>query len=178
MKKLVFGALALFVIIVGGWYWASPLVALDGLRSAARDGDTGELADRVDFTELRTSFREELRQSVRDEIAGRRGDGGDPLARFGETLAMATVDPVIDAAVTPEGIATLVRRGHIALNLRGRDNRGLEDESVEWSVERHGLDRFSAHLSGDAFGAPTLEFRRVGLGWKLVGIDIPETPAA
>ena len=48
-------------------------------------------------------------------------------------------------------------------------------KSADWTIERDGMEHFRATLkSNDGAKAPTLIFRRDGIGWDLVDIEIPK----
>lgn len=48
-------------------------------------------------------------------------------------------------------------------------------EPADWIIERDGIDQFRATPKRkDGEKVPTLVFRRDGLGWDLVDIEIPE----
>ena len=94
MKKLVALVIAL-AVLVGGWWYASPLMALDGLRDAAQSGDQTDLEQRVDFPALRSSVKEQLRGvveqlrsvSAAEEAAVRRAENGERDAQAERRVA-------------------------------------------------------------------------------------------
>lgn len=168
MRNWLIGLALAAAALFAGWYYASPLYAMNGLRDAAGSGDEGALEDSVDFPVLRENLKSELRARVAGEV----GDiaGGD-LGNLGSSIGMAVLDPMIDGLVTPEAIATVVRQGNV-LPQDGPEAAPALSQEAEWTVEREGLSRFTARpAEGDA----ALVFERRGLGWKLVGIDLPET---
>ncbi len=157
---LALAAAALFA----GWYFASPLYAMNQLRDAAQSGEEAALESSVDFPVLRENLKTELRGRI---AGGLDGVAGGELGRFGSALGMAVVDPMIDGLVTPEAIATVVRQGDVIRP--STDNPQSGTSEADWSIERSGLSRFTARpTQGDA----ALVFERRGLGWKLVGIDL------
>lgn len=195
MKKIV-ALLLVLALLVGGWWYASPLMALDGLRDAAEAGDEAELEARVDFPALRSSLKEQLRDVLTD--AARDPGGDNPLGAAGAALGLGFVDPIIDNTVTPEWVARTVTEGQRrqeqvgavreALPVRepaGPDTPGTPGPydpdalppaaqgEIEWEIEREGLNSFrvtTQSLAGET--GPTLLFARDGLGWDLVGIEM------
>lgn len=189
MKKLVALVIAL-AVLVGGWWYASPLMALDGLRDAAEAGNKAELEQRVDFPALRSSVKEQLRGAL---TAAMESEGGDnPLGAAGAALGLGLVDGIVDTLVTPEWVATTVTEGQrrqaqaeaVEERLPAQDGtappRKAEEPApatqreIEWEIEREGLNSFrvtTQNAAGDT--GPTLLFARDGLGWDLVGIEMP-----
>ena len=171
MKGKLLGAIALLAVLGGGWYFASPLYAMSQLRDAARAGDAGALEQRVDFPAL----REDLKAELRAEIAG---SGENPLGALGASIGMAIVDPLIDGFVTPQMVARLVRDGKAqAPGAAPPPPASAADEpaEAEWQVQRSGLSRFTARpVAANGEAGPELEFARDGLGWRLVGLNLPE----
>jgi len=139
-----------------GWFIGSRLYALDDLREAAREGDVARLEGRVDFP----AFRESLKSELDGKIESKTGGLAAVVAKAGASLA-------VDALVTPEAVAQLVRTGKAGGVIVA--NRQDEREPVDWRIESGGLDSF--RLVG-AEGHGALVFRRDGLGWKLAGIDL------
>lgn len=165
MKKLL-AVLALVMLIVGGWYFASPWIAMKGLADAAKSGDAAQLERRVDFPALRASVSDQISEATRR----RQGQGG-VLDQIGGVLAERIGRATVDRALTPQSVGNLVISGGFAVGLLPQRLRGQE---IDWSVERKGLDFF--HATGtfeDGTAGPTLIFARDGLDWKLTGFELP-----
>lgn len=164
MRK-VFALLVLVAVLVGGWYFASPWLAMKGLVDDAQAGDLASLEERIDFVTL----RENTRNEVRDQIAQREGRGG-LLDRIGGEVAGRIANEAINRAVTPEGLAAIVVSGGLAAPLVPDALRGQE---LSWDVEREGIDSFRAISTfEDGSPGPVLMFARDGLGWDMVGITL------
>lgn len=173
MKKIL-AILALLVLVGGGWLFASPFMALNGLKDAAEAGDEGGLRERVNFPAFRESLKGEIKAGLTAKLASD-ADAGSPFGKLGAVFAMGMVDRIVDRMVTPEAISGII--------LQSKKNPAqASDESIEhavggrepdWSVNREGFNSF--RLTGtDGAGQPTPEliFERDGLGWDLVGIDM------
>lgn len=93
--------LLLAVVIGGGWWWVTPRRAWDRFMRALVLADTNTLNDVVDFPALRTNLKDDLRTA----IAARANSGriGVPAA-----LSGMLIDPIVDVAVSPEGLTQLV----------------------------------------------------------------------
>jgi len=141
-----------------------------GLRDAALAGDKDELRERVDFPAIRESLKSQMRAMMVAEMAKEKDN---PFAAMGMAFAGAIIDPMIDGVVSPDGIKVMVESG----KMKDPDKPVADQtkgEETEWTIERRGLDRFTAHpkvRAGEK--VPTLVFKRDGLGWDLVDIEAP-----
>lgn len=136
------------------------------LQHAALSGDAAAVVHRVDFPALRSSLKAQLRNRL---LAEARPDR-HPLATAGTSLALSFVDPMVDAAVTPDTLqaamaASAEWTAPAALAAIGTLG------SPDMRIERESLNRFSVRPAGLA-GAPALIFCRDGLGFDLCGVDL------
>ncbi len=165
-------------------YVAAPVLAARELVAAAKAGDAAGLERRVDFPAFRESLKDELNARLMREMR----DSDD---RAGRALAMlfgpALVSGVVDAFVTPEAIAVMVREGEPpAPDLEGGAAAPAEpetgpDERVRQSYGFRDLNTFTVTLSRDdrpETPVVLLMQRRGLIDWKLAGIDLPGTPAS
>lgn len=170
MRKIVFALIAL-VVAAGAWWYFSPYWTLRQIQSAARAGDAKKLSAYVDYPAVREDLKGDFRRMMLKEAASRKQNDG--FAAIGSAFALAMVDPVIDAMVTPEGVeAAFANRDKGKLEGRGGK---LPDAPADPVIERDGLDAFKVRGKDPSKGA--LVFARSGLGWKLVGFDMPDIPA-
>lgn len=166
MKKLVVFLVAIVAGSAVAWFIVSPGHAVDELRTAAREGDTQALQDIVVFDSVRTYLKADLRATL---DAGAESGG---LGAFASALGGALTDGVVDMLVSPEGVAALVRGDMPFLQTRERP----DVDAVEFEIERNGLNTFRARYEGDEADEeerPALVFRRDGLDWHVVRIEIP-----
>lgn len=161
-------SLALCVLVA--WMYFAPYLAYRKLTRAADRGDVEALNEVVDFPALRTSFKDNLRTAVAREISA---DADNPFAAMGGALAGMLTSRVVDAAVTPAGIAALTRGNDPTDGgTRGKDDGERENSNVEREKRYEGLNRFAVRYMDRASGGEqfALILRRDGLGWKLTGI--------
>jgi hypothetical protein len=93
------------------YYFASPLLALDGLRSAAKSGDRDRLAQLVDFPVLRENLKSELSAKMLKVVRDDPDMRDNPYAGLGAVFAPIVVDKLVDAYVTPDTISAMVESG-------------------------------------------------------------------
>ena len=168
MRKWIVLGLVVVVAFIG-WQAASPWMAMDALRDAAREGDRETLEQNIDFPALRESAKAELYGQVEQEA--RKRDESDPIAAvLGSGLAKGFIDGTVDALVTPSGVSTMLVTGKALPTGKDADTQ----PEIDWHVEWTGLGTFRAvPETHDSKANPSLIFKRDGLGWKLVGVDIP-----
>jgi len=118
---------------------------------------------------LRESLKGQFSAMMAKEMAKEK-DAGNPFAALGGMLATAIVGPMIDGFVTPDGLKAMVQHGSFK-----PDANATQQPEQQWTVEHDGIDRFAAlPVVKPGEKAPKLVFKRDGLGWKLVDIEMPE----
>lgn len=157
--------------------YASPHWQLYRMRAAVDARDTQKLAESVDFPALRASVKQMVMQrlGVDSTLSDARAN---PLAAFGKAMALAVIDPVVDAAVSPAGVALMLERGDVKLRSgpEAPSDAPREDErareKLDYDLAYAGWDRVTV-ARDDGSGAVFI-LRRHGLwGWKLSGVELP-----
>jgi hypothetical protein len=160
------------LLVVAGTSFASPWWTLHRLQAAAARHDGDAVAAQVDFPALRASVKEQVVASMGGAAA--QTDGANPFAAFGTAMAMALVNPLVDAIVSPTGVAAMVEHGRISIAKPARapepDDAGDVRDQPRYALAYRGLNSFAV----DARDGGSFIFRRDGLwSWKLAGIDLP-----
>ncbi len=187
-KLLVAGGIVAAILI--SCYFASPYWALYRLKRAVDRNDAIFVADRVDFPQLRESFKGAITASLAREATKGDADGFEALgAAFGAML----VGPMVDAFVTPEGLVQMMQGWDLDAILKEdpgppqagsramppeaqvRDEAGMDVSSMGYET----LNRFAVTIAGEPDASAsenesfTFLFARRGLmGWKLAGVRI------
>ncbi len=179
MNKLIAG-LALIGALFLAAYGGSPYWAVQQLREAARTGDQEKLEAHVDFPAVRDSIKSQLNAAIAERVRAEGGaENNNPFAVLGAILAPAIVDQAVNAYVTPDAIAKMVKEGEAPA---AGDAAPTEEESADKepktkvSYAYASLDRFKAKFTReDQPDEPlVITMERRGLfGWKLVRIDLP-----
>lgn len=172
--RLGWAAAAVFVVAYG----ASPLLAARSLVQAAKAGDENALERQVDFPAFRASLKDELNGRMMAEMRkdSRLADSG--LSGLGMLLAPALVGGAVDALVTPQAIAAMVREGEAPRSALKRETPKPEasaSERVRQSWSYRDLDTFAVTLTRDDQPDERVSLlmkRRNLFGWKLAAIDL------
>ncbi|MFK7896362.1 MAG: DUF2939 domain-containing protein [Myxococcota bacterium] len=189
MKSGIVG-IVVVACLAAAYFWFSPVVALSGFRTAIEEEDAAGLEDRVDFPAVRTSLKAEFNAQI---LAGSpKGVAENPLGAFAIGLASKVVDGIVDASVTPAGLAQLARGHsktpstaggrHEGRGRRGETSSTTEEEQGELfadaRMDRETLSRFSVWVPNDDDEELRFVFRRRGISWWLTAIELPRDPEA
>lgn len=172
---------------------ASPYLAFNALAQAAKVGDRDRLEALVDFPAVRASLKAQLRTRLEGTLSRR---GGGELGILGAVFGGSIVDQAVDAAVTPEAVAAMVRTGQAPLIdlMRGKTappppeaappsiGSAQAGSPPPAAIPLHsrtrfdylGLNRFRAVTrKGDAPALTWVLGRTGPFSWRLVEIDLP-----
>ncbi|RRN63063.1 DUF2939 domain-containing protein [Caulobacter sp. 602-1] len=97
----------LAALVIAG-YFASPILALQGLTAAAKAGDKARLESAVDFPAVRESLKSQLKASMTRKVEEDPKLRDNPFAAFGQMLLVGVVDKAVDTYATPDAIANMV----------------------------------------------------------------------
>lgn len=179
MSKLIKVLIGFALLGTLGWFFASPYLAVKNMKEAADKRDATTLSSYVNYPAL----KENLKNTFAASISAKTEDkSGNPLAGFGAALATAFLSPMIDAIVTPEGLATMMR-GQKPQAAGGATEPVTQDAPAEnndpdVSLGYESLNRFVVRVSPkDRPEQKTkLIFLREGLSWKLNIVELPVNP--
>lgn len=163
--------LVVALIAGGGWLYAGPHLALRKLQRAADAGDTRAMNELVDFPALRSSVKENVNSSVSRELSDRTGLPG--VGALGGYLAGRVVNTVVDAAVTPAGVAALAS-GRLPNDDEAEDGEGRRKlpDGLKREFGYEGMNHFEVRYVDRESGAErvALIMTRAGLDWKLTAV--------
>ncbi|PLZ03613.1 hypothetical protein CY652_04285 [Burkholderia sp. WAC0059] len=105
-KPLIAALVAIVVVAILAYAYASPYLALSRIKRAADERDAATLNEYVDYPALRASLKEQIGAMLRDRLDARHD--GNPLALFGAVIGAALIGPLVDVYATPEGVEALL----------------------------------------------------------------------
>jgi Protein of unknown function (DUF2939) len=171
-QKIIVGTAvaASSMAIAGGGFFYSPYITIDNIKKATTNRNSDALSQEINFPELRTSFKENIKAQVIKQLAG------DKIGRSPQ-ITIETIDkkisPAVEKLITPEGIEKLmldkIPGAKIDLSNLERD---LTKSEIDMGYES--FDRFVVHITDkvDRTKDVSLILKRDGIAWKLAGIDI------
>ena len=157
--------LAVAVVALGAaWEIASPWWTLKSMRDAARARDSERLASYIDFPRVKSDLRDQL-----IALADRKRPAPAYEAFVRRYGAGLIIDPIVDVIVSPKTL-------RVALLITSKaSGRGTESGAKQQcGMTRESLGRFRVRCAQLPNGKADLIFERRGLGWRLVGIDLPD----
>ncbi len=177
MKKWI-AVLALAAVLLAGYVAAGPFLTVNAIRTAVKEGNTGELSKHVDFAALRLS----LRAQVDDYMVRRAGPElqSSLLGAFGLSLASGVAGTAVDAIATPMGIGAVLEGRKLLRRFDGSAARRDSYDPVppaeplkQLSYRYESFSRFTATVD-NADGDPVVfVLTRDGLSWKVTDVRLP-----
>jgi len=183
--KFVIIATAALVVLGVAWLYFSPYLALKAMKKAALEGNAEDLAEYVDFPSVRESIKGAMMGGVMRKMEGQKkkaaGDD-DPFDALGVVMAEAMIGPMVDAIVSPTGMAALFKKRSSDKDTVGGTSKKQSEEATAHDLDnlRMGYEGFSKFVvygvQQDQLSFRDLVLKREGLAWKLSGIRF--VPAA
>lgn len=162
MRRWIIGLAAVLVVAGGAWLWGSPYLTLLQLKKAADARDLAAISARIDYVAVRADLKTQLRERLESSE-------GSPLDRLGAAVAERFADPVVDAAITPEGMRTIFASAAVAQAARPSLTSA---KPGEMQVRRDGLGQFSLTTANGS--GPEVVFELQGLTWRVTAVRLPE----
>jgi hypothetical protein len=106
MKPVAVTVAVAMIVVMVGYGYASPYIALKRLKAAADARDAAALNAYVDYPALRVSLKEQAGEMVQRRLGAEHSS--NPLVLFGAAIGTALIGPLVDAYATPEGVAALL----------------------------------------------------------------------
>ena len=161
MKLIRWIALAcVFLVLL---YGVSPYFSFWRFTAALRSGDSAALSLRMDFPAIRASLKKQLVARFSKRTTGH---------KWWNDLGPTLIDAIVDAYVTPEGIAALISNPEVVKNLRRpQEFRFPTGKTEDWSKVKHAFFTGPRTFVVDR-NEIKLRFRFTGLGWKLYDVDL------
>jgi hypothetical protein len=158
IRWLVFICIVLLLV-----YGASPYFSFWLFAAAVRSGDSAAISSRVDFPAVRASLKKQL-------VA--RFASGDTGHKRWLNLGPTLIDAIVDAYVTPEGIAALVSNPGAVKTLQNpRQFHFPTGKGEDVSKVKYAFFTGPRSFEADREGIK-LHFRFTGFGWQLHDIDL------
>ena len=144
-------------------YGASPYFSFWRFTAAVHSRDAAAISSRVDFPAVRASLKKQLVARFASHAGNQKR-----WINLGPTL----IDAIIDAYVTPEGIAALLSNPETLKNLKTPKDFHFEfGKNEDWSKVKYAFFTGPRSFVVDRDGIQ-LMFHFTGLGWKLRDLNL------
>ncbi|WP_330948302.1 DUF2939 domain-containing protein [Thermomonas sp. LB-4] len=167
MKKSAVIGTAVAVVLVGGWVYASPYLALRGLKGSIEDKNPQAMYDYIDFPVFKENLKREMLKDMKQEK-------DNPFAELG----VAMVEGLVGMFVNPETLITMLSNDKSDKNTSGRKSEmdgfapKLDFSEDKLKLGYTGLNSFELAMPGEDGGEWTFILHRKGLGWKIDDVRI------
>ena len=165
-RIIVIGAVILLML-----YAASPYYALWRFGEALRARDMDALSARIDFPTVRGSLKQQIREKFLNIGATKKHRR---LAEFLMSAEPSLLDQLVDAYVTPEGLADLIEdpaRIKSATSLPSPQRPAGAHQRINWLNTRYAFFTSPRDFAVEHEGI-ILRFRFNGITWRLRAIDL------
>lgn len=173
-KKPALIGTAILAALLAAAVYASPHWQLYRMRAAVEARDVQALAQYVDFPRLRESVKLQLMRRLGADD-GPAQSRKNPFAALGQRMVLAVVDPVVDAAVSPAGVAAMLDAGDI--RVRPLEPAAPADarprEKVNYDLSYRSWEQVVVQRA-DGGGVAFLLDRQGLWRWKLAGVALRE----
>lgn len=174
-RKIIIASAAVAAAGLVAWYFASPLIAFNDLKSAAKKGDVDRLERLVDFPAVRDSLKSQLTMVLNERMQDDPEMRDNPFAGLAMMMVPAMVNGAVDAYVTPDGMRSIVQGQQPAQPGSGVSRDPVDDTGVKTSFGYSGLDTFRVNVDSPDMKGLSMVMHRQGLfGWELKRIELPD----
>jgi len=155
--------LVLLCVVLLLLYGISPYFSFWRFTVAIRSRDAAAISSRADFPAVRASLKRQL-------VA--RFAKATPSHKRWSNLGPTLIDAIVDAYVTPEGIAALLSNPEALKNLKSPREFHFElGKNENWSKVKYALFTGPRTFVVDRDGIK-LRFHFTGSGWQLYDLDL------
>lgn len=144
-------------------YGVSPYFSFWRFRAALRSGDSAALSSRMDFPAIRASLKKQLVARFTQGTTGH---------KWWNDIGPTLIDAIVDAYVTPEGIAALISNPEVLKSLKHPQQfRFPTGKAEDWSKVKYAFFTGPRTFVVERDGIK-LRFRFTGTGWKLYDLHL------
>lgn len=180
IKKLGVGisvAILVFIAVVE----LGPFYAIHQIRQGLVQQDAARLASAVDFPALKANIKVQLEGF----LAGQSPTDikKKPFAAFAMSFASKVVDGMVDAVVSPQGLAALLHGINPSKSWQTKGSKSAETTAADSgdilkdaTYRFDSPNQFSVWINGEGDSRFQFIFIRTGLSWKLSNVIFPVHP--
>ena len=140
--------LSLFVLLFVGYWFASPYVALESIKSAIHHENADKLSSFVDFNSLRTNLNNQLDNQIRLK-ALELNSTQEPLTQF---VASGLAQRLVNELVTPQGLIQLLQgRTDIDKALKIKDEAMAKEVLIQAKIDPNLFEENKGKSKGGDF---------------------------
>lgn len=175
MNKKILAAIVALLVVICGYLYASPYLAINSIKKAAQAGDSEKVSKYIDYPSVRQSFKDQMNAIMMKEMANHKDDG---FAALGAMLASTMVDKMVDSFITPEGMTMMMKGKDLKAAAQSSEANSTiqtnEQEQAEYKTRYTSFSDFEVVIQDpNDSKAVTVKMVRDGLSWKVNKIVVP-----
>lgn len=175
MNKKIIGVIIALVVVICGYLYATPYLAINSIKNAAQAGDSEKISKYIDYPSVRQSLKDQMNAMMMKEIANQKDDG---FAALGAMLASTMVDKIVDGFVTPEGMTMMMQGKDLKESVQASEDNpaaeSKEEDQPEYKTRYTSFSDFEVMIQDPKNSkAVTVKMVRDGLSWKVNKIVVP-----
>lgn len=176
MNKKLIAALLTVVVVICGYFYATPYIALNSIKNAAQASDSEKVSAYIDYSSVRQSFKDQMNALMVKEMASKETDSWEAL---GAMMATAMIDKMVDAVVTPEGMTLIMQGKDFQQSLTAdtevqTDVQAATPSKLDYSTRYLTMNTFEVTLTNlDTSKHLLVIMERDGLSWKVKKLVLP-----
>lgn len=179
MKKWIAVGLVFLVGIIG-YVAAGPYLTISKIKTGIVERDSEILADNIEFSALRQSLKEQLNSVMITNMASEVKD--NPFAALAAGFATKMVDGVVDAYITPTGLARIMEgkkpnmkmvSGNPGMETGSLSNSNKDELFTNARYTYDSMSKFSIWVPNEKGEEARFVLKREGISWKLVNMIVP-----
>ena len=114
-KAYVYALLTTILLLFAGFSFYSPYLAAKNMKKYAENSQTEKLNNLINYPLLKENLKNNFNKLMLEEVEKKRAASGkerNPTAEMlGAAIVSAIAGPVIDALITPDNLAKLIKNG-------------------------------------------------------------------
>ncbi len=168
--RLVIGVLLSLLLL----YLASPYYSFWRFTQALRAKDRARIESHVDFR----SVRDSLKRQLRGQVPAASPDKQDAFAGLVQRLAPSLIDQLVDAFITPEGLAALIADRELAQQAKAKNPAAIvrinsdAARDLAWDSVNYAFFTGPRHFLIDVQGT-RLRWKFSRFRWVLEAVELP-----
>ena len=167
VKKIPLLIVALLVI-VAGYLYASPYLALNSIKNAAQARDAEKLSSYIDFPSVKQGVKEQVKAKFAAEMMA--GDNKGGFEALGSMFAATMTDTLVDGLITPEGVAAIMVKKEEQESNEAQE----ESEDLQYETSYASFNSFNVDINNaEGKDGIRIVLHRDGLSWKVTNINLP-----
>lgn len=175
-KNKIFLFICLLVVVAVIGFYFTPYLAVYNMKKAVEKQDADALSRYVDYPSLRESLKANFIVMMTSELA----KSESPFEALGTALGVSLVNQMIDAFITPESLAMLVKGEEHQMGESGKSQKGESssetDSETITSMSYEGMNQFVVRVKEKDSSEDSIKFiyKRDGIfSWKLSALRLP-----